>query len=71
MIRIDVDLAVCQNYGQCVFAAPEIFDLDDNGDLVFQATATDAALADVEGAVAACPVQAISLISSQSAVSET
>lgn len=65
-MRIDVDMDVCQHYGQCVFAAPDVFDLDDDGELVFQATADDSARADVEAAVAACPVQAIRILSEES-----
>jgi ferredoxin len=61
-MRIGVDMAVCQNYGQCVFAAPDVFDLDEAGDLVFQATAEESARPDVEAAVTACPVQAISIL---------
>ena len=61
-MRISVDLDVCQNYGQCVFAAPEVFDLDDNAELTFSATAPDEQRDDVEAAVAACPVQAISIL---------
>ena len=61
-MKVEVDMAVCQNYGQCVFAAPEVFDLDDAGELVYQAAADDAARPDVEAAVLACPVQAITLV---------
>lgn len=62
MIEITVDLAVCQNYGQCVFAAPEIFDLNDAGELVYQASADEAARSEVDAAVMACPVQAITVL---------
>ncbi|PXY36575.1 ferredoxin [Prauserella flavalba] len=60
-MRINVDLALCQNYGQCVFAAPDVFDLDDAGELVHQASADESARADVEAAAMACPVQAITI----------
>ncbi|NYE35824.1 ferredoxin [Nocardioides cavernae] len=60
-MRVDVDMDVCQNYGQCVFAAPEVFDLDDAGDLVYQGEVDDASRTDVEAAVMACPVQAIAI----------
>ncbi|MEU3273079.1 ferredoxin [Saccharomonospora sp. NPDC006951] len=60
-MRINVDMALCQNYGQCVFAAPEHFDLDDAGDLVHQASADESARADIEAAAMACPVQAITI----------
>jgi ferredoxin len=61
-VKIRVDMDVCQNYGQCVFASPEVFDLDDDGELVYQEVADDAAKPDVEAAVMACPVQAISIL---------
>jgi ferredoxin len=61
-MKVHVDLDVCQNYGQCVFAAPEVFDLDDAGDLVYQEVVDDSARSDVEAAVMACPVQAISVL---------
>jgi ferredoxin len=63
-MRIDVDMEVCQHYGQCVFAAPDVFDLDENAELRFQATASDDRHEDVEAAVAACPVQAITILAS-------
>ncbi|GGJ35438.1 ferredoxin [Streptomyces brasiliensis] len=59
---VSVDLDVCQNYGQCVFAAPEVFDLDDNAELVYQAEAPDSSRGEVEAAVTACPVQAIRIV---------
>lgn len=61
-VGIEVDMDVCQHYGQCVFAAPEIFDLDDDGELIHQATAPESARGDVEAAVMACPVQAIQIV---------
>jgi len=61
-MKVDVDMGICQNYGQCVFAAPEVFDLDDAGDLVYHGEVVDAARSDVEDAVTACPVQAIRIL---------
>lgn len=61
-MNIQVDMTICQNYGQCVFAAPEVFDLDEAGELVYKATADDSARPDVEAAVMACPVQAITIV---------
>lgn len=60
---VSVDLVVCQNYGQCVFAAPEVFDLDDNAELVYQAEAPESTRGAVEAAAIACPVQAIKIVS--------
>jgi ferredoxin len=61
MITIDVDTAVCENYGQCCFDAEDIFFLDDSGALQFLSQADDDRLADLENAADACPMQAISL----------
>ena len=61
MITITVDTNACQNYGQCCFEAGDIFQLDDNGQLVFQAQASDDRLDEVEQATDVCPMQAISL----------
>lgn len=60
-MRVTVDGQVCQNYGQCVFVAPDVFDLDDAGELVYERAPDDAARDDVEAAVLACPVQAIAV----------
>lgn len=61
-MKVHVDMDVCQNYGQCVFAAPEVFDLDDAGDLVYQEVAEESQRSDVEAAALACPVQAITIL---------
>lgn len=60
-MKVIVDLEVCQNYGQCVFAAPEIFDLDDAGELVYTESVEDSARPEAEDAAIACPVQAITI----------
>ncbi|HTJ67768.1 MAG TPA: ferredoxin [Actinospica sp.] len=68
-MRITVDLAKCQDHGQCVYSAPDVFALDDAGKLSFRAetdgdTYVSAELDeslrdDVEEAADACPLQAI------------
>ena len=69
-MRVTVDLAKCQDHGQCVFSAPAVFALDDQGKLSFRADAAgadsytvqelDESLRDdVEEAADACPLQAI------------
>ncbi len=60
-LRVVVDMTRCQDYGQCVFVAPEVFDLDDEGHLVFESQPDAALRGNVEAAIDACPVQAISL----------
>ncbi|NQX12147.1 ferredoxin [Microbacteriaceae bacterium VKM Ac-2855] len=56
-----VDLNRCQSYGQCVFAAPEVFRMDHN-ETVEWTYSPDASEEDrVVRAFHACPVQAITL----------
>lgn len=60
MIQITVDMDKCQHYGQCCFEAEDVFQLDDDGKLVYQTAAGDDRLADIESAADVCPMQAIS-----------
>ena len=61
MLKINVDMEKCQHYGQCVFEAPEIFQLNADDRLEYQAEAPDEVLADLEAAADVCPMQAIML----------
>lgn len=58
-MRIVVDLARCQGYAQCVFLAPEVFELHGEEALRYDPAVADDQLERVRQAVAACPVQAI------------
>jgi len=69
-MRVRVDLARCEDHGQCVFSAPDVFSLDDDGRQAFRRVATemyrsdvlpDELRADVEEAADVCPLQAISV----------
>ncbi|OZC79070.1 ferredoxin [Rhodococcus sp. 06-418-5] len=62
-MKISVDLALCQDYGQCVYAAPTVFTLNDTG-LEFESNPSEDDRTDVEAAVDACPLQAISIVGS-------
>jgi ferredoxin len=59
-MKVVVDKNVCQDHGQCCFAAPEVFHLDDEGHLEYVAEPDDSLLEKVEDAADVCPVQAIS-----------
>jgi ferredoxin len=59
MMRVAVDKALCQTHAQCVFAAPEVFSLDEDDELVYDATPDGADQRALDEAVRACPVQAI------------
>ncbi len=41
MIQVTVDMDKCQHYGQCCFEAEDIFQLDNDGKLSYQAQASD------------------------------
>lgn len=58
-MKITVDTNLCQDHAQCVFAAPEIFQLDTNGHLVWKDEADEALREKAEDAADACPLQAI------------
>ena len=58
-MHVTVDLAKCQDHGQCAIAAPAVFPMDDDGKLEYDANPDDSERADVEEAADVCPVQAI------------
>jgi ferredoxin len=58
-MKVVVDMNKCQDHGQCVFAAPEVFQLDANGRLAYVSDPDDAMLDEVEEAADVCPLQAI------------
>jgi len=61
-MQINVDMDKCQHYGQCVFEAPEIFQLNNNDKLEFLAEADESERANVESARDVCPMQAIFIL---------
>ncbi|HWF54209.1 MAG TPA: ferredoxin [Solirubrobacteraceae bacterium] len=60
-MRVIVDVDVCAAHGDCVVAAPEIFDLGDDDDVVtvINPEPDEALRASAEQAVSDCPVSAI------------
>ena len=58
-VRIAVDLNRCQGYGQCVFLAPDVFELHGEEALMYDPGPEEAQRLPVVRAAAACPVQAI------------
>ncbi|WP_336213694.1 ferredoxin [Nonomuraea sp. LPB2021202275-12-8] len=60
-MRVSVDMTLCQTHAQCVFAAPEVFSLDEDDELVYDTAPEHTERPAVEEAVRACPVQAIVL----------
>jgi len=61
-VRVVVDLDKCADHGQCVFAAPQVFQLDENGKLVYDAEPDDALRDLVDEAADVCPLQAITVL---------
>ena len=62
MIKIEVDMDLCQHYGQCVFEAPNLFTLNDDDKLEYHAEAADSERDNVEAAVDVCTMQAIRIV---------
>jgi ferredoxin len=60
LVKIVVDLNRCQGYGQCVYAAPSVFQLKGVEILAYDPAPSDQWRDEVEHAVHACPVRAIS-----------
>ena len=62
MSKVLTDLTRCQGYGNCVAAAPEVFDLADNGLVTVLKDRLDGAeLDEARDAASLCPVQAITI----------
>lgn len=60
-MKVIVDKDLCQDHGQCVFAAPDVFALDADGHLVYQEDVDESQRDAVLDAADVCPVQAISI----------
>jgi ferredoxin len=62
-MKVIVDLDVCEAHGDCVIAAPEVFDLGDDDEVVTvtQPNPPEELRQKVEAAVRDCPVTAIRL----------
>jgi ferredoxin len=60
-MKVIVDIDVCAAHGDCVVAAPEIFDLGDDDDVVrvINPDPDEALREKAEQAVSDCPVSAI------------
>ncbi|MFF7678443.1 MULTISPECIES: ferredoxin [Streptomycetaceae] len=58
-MRVVVDLTRCQGYAQCVFLAPDVFQLHGEEALLYDPAVPEEQYERVRQAAAACPVQAI------------
>ena len=60
-MKIIVDWELCVGHGQCEFAAPEVFTINDEGKLELNETPPESERANVEQAIRRCPTRALSL----------
>ena len=60
-MKVIVDMDTCEYHGQCMIAAPEVFNLVGEEELEYEAEPGEEHRADVEEAMDACPVQAITI----------
>lgn len=63
-MRIELDSDLCQAYGNCLLAAPEVFELTESTPvvIVLRPEPDEAMRTEVEEAVTSCPVQALTLL---------
>jgi ferredoxin len=62
-MHIALDTELCQAYGNCLLAAPDVFELTETTPVVIvrQPDPAETLRAEVEEAVRSCPVQALTL----------
>ncbi|MFB9904457.1 ferredoxin [Allokutzneria oryzae] len=60
-MRVHVDRELCEIHAQCVFAAPEVFDLDADDELVYDPAPSAGQREPVRQAVQLCPARAITV----------
>ncbi|WP_031509421.1 ferredoxin [Streptomyces megasporus] len=58
-MKVTVDMSLCQDHGQCAIASPAVFQMNDEGKLVYEGEPDDSLRDEVEEAADVCPVQAI------------
>lgn len=60
-MKIIVDMSICQDHGQCAIAAPDVFEINDQGKLQYNGNPDEAMREYAQEAADACPVQAIAI----------
>jgi ferredoxin len=65
-MKIEVDKDLCQAYGNCLLAAPEVFSLDEASAVVdvLMSHPPEGIREEVEEAIRSCPVEALSVVES-------
>ena len=62
LVKVLVDYDLCKGYGECAEAAPEVFKVDDNGNMtVLQEAPPETLREKVERAVEYCPTFALEI----------
>lgn len=62
MIQVKVNLRICEGFANCVVAAPDLFDLDDDDKVIILEEKLDGGeRARVEEAIRTCPVNALTI----------
>ncbi|WP_028063572.1 ferredoxin [Solirubrobacter soli] len=61
MTRVHVDMNLCQSHGECVYVAPDIFELGDDDVLRWREEISDDEREVAQEAADACPMLAIRL----------
>jgi len=62
LMKIVVDWDLCEGHGQCEFAAPDVFQIGDDGNLQLNETPDESERSNVEQAVRRCPTRALTLL---------
>ena len=62
-MKIDIDFDMCDGHGECVIAAPEVFDLNEDGDTVvlLDENPDEGLRPKVAAAVKLCPLAVIKI----------
>jgi ferredoxin len=66
-MKIDVDWNLCEGHGQCEFAAPDVFTINEEGTLELNETPDESERSNVDQAIRRCPTRALSLAEEASA----
>lgn len=60
-MKVRIDRNLCDEHGQCTIAAPNVFQMNDDGKIEYDGEPDDALRDEIEEAADVCPVQAIFL----------
>jgi ferredoxin len=61
-MKIQIDTHLCNGYGNCIAAAPDVFDLDDENIVVLLRPVEPGDRESLIEAIADCPVRALALV---------